>query len=453
MLRARPRIHITSRYQPGREVTAVGFVSGELAGRASGPSHGEPSAGGCLEGTLQPKVRPVLRLTNDQAVRAFLAAQGFNDRPPNGAVTARHFRRVVDRVTLLQIDSVNVVTRAHYVPLFARLGPYDRDDLDHHIYGRRAMFEYWCHEQSYAPIHLYPAMITRMRALEAKPWRRVRRLLEEQPGYLDLVLEEVAAHGPMSARELSDPGTRTGPWWGHGKGKIALDYLFSAGKLAIARRMNFERFYDLPERVIPASVLAQPALSERDAMRERLRHSIKSLAVATAADLCDYFRTTQKEAGPVIDAMVAKGELVPIEVEGWNRPAYTHPHLSIPRSVGGRSLVAPFDSMVWDRRRTERLFGFHYRIEIYVPAPQRKYGYYVFPFRLGEQIVARVDLKADRAAGALRVLGAFSEDGLDRKHVARELRDELDRIAEWLALDRVVLGRRGDLMAELRVAS
>jgi len=394
-----------------------------------------------------------MRLTQQQARRAFIAAQGFTPGRPAGSITSRHFQRVVDRVTLLQIDSVNVVTRAHYVPVFARLGPYDRAALDRFIYKRRAMFEYWCHEQSYVPVHLYPAMGMRMAAFAAKPWRAIRALMAEHPGYIEQVKGEVAAHGPISARELSDPGTRSGPWWGYGKGKIALEHLFSTGQIAISHRSNFERFYDLPERVIPPEVFDQPMLDDHGAMRVRLRHSIRSLGVATVADLCDYFRTTQKKAGPVIDEMVAAGELEPVEVEGWDRRAFADPNLSIPRSVPGRALVAPFDSLVWDRTRTERMFGFHYRIEIYVPAPKRTYGYYVFPFRLDDRMVARVDLKADRKDGVLRAQGVFGEDGIDEIHVARELRDELALMAQWLGLGRIVLGRRGQLMSTLRAVS
>ncbi len=393
------------------------------------------------------------RLTNAQALRAFLAAQGFARPRPTGPITAHHFRRTIDHVTLLQIDSVNVVTRAHYVPFFARLGPYDPAALDRYIYQRPAMFEYWCHEQSYAPLGLYPAMRGRMAAFAQRPWRRVTALRDEQPGYIDSVLEEVGRHGPIPARSLTDPGKSNGPWWGYGKGKIALEYLFALGKVAVARRHNFERHYDLAERVIPAEYLHAPPISDDAAVAARLRHTIRSLAVATAADLADYFRMKQRRIGPVIDQMVAAGELIPVKVDGWDRAAYTHPELTIPREVGGASLVAPFDSLVWDRARAERLFGFHYRIEIYVPKPDRRYGYYVFPFRLGESIVARVDLKADRKGGSLLVPGAFLEVGADRKHVARALRDELELMARWLGLGRIDLGRRGDLMTDLRARS
>jgi uncharacterized protein YcaQ len=391
-----------------------------------------------------------VRLTNDQATRAFLGAQGFRDGRPAASVDARHLRRVIDRVGLLQIDSVNVVTRAHYVPLFARLGPYDRTRLDAYIYERREMFEYWCHEQSYAPVAAYPAMRARMRKMERHPWRRIRELLADQRGYVESVLEEVGERGPISAGELSDPGKSTGPWWGYGKGKLALDWLFSTGRVTVANRVNFQRFYDLPERSLPAEVLEAPELDEGEAIRERLRRSIRSLGVATLRDLADYFRMKPRDIGPHVEAMAAAGELVPAEVRGWHAAAYARPDLTVPRAVPARALVAPFDSLVWDRARTERMFDFRYRIEIYVPEPKRVYGYYVFPFLLDGRLSARVDLKADRAAGVLRVHGAFGESDVDRVHVAKELRDELELMAAWLGLGGLELGDRGDLMAALR---
>ena len=260
---------------------------------------------------------------------------------------------------------------------------------------------------------------------------------------MESVFDEVTEHGPISARGLADPGTSSGSWWGHGKGKVALAYLFAVGRIAVAYRKNFERFYDIVQRVVPEPIREHPALDDPEAMRRQLRYAIRSLGIATLPDLCDYFRVTQTQAGPVVEAMERAGEVVAVEVSGWRRGAYADPDLSIPRAVPGSALVAPFDSLVWDRARTERMFGFHYRIEIYTPAPKRRFGYYVFPFRLDDHIVARVDLKADRQAGALLVLGAYAEDGTDRDRVARALKDELDLMAAWLGLSRVDLGSRG----------
>ena len=394
-----------------------------------------------------------MKLTNAQAVRAFLGAQGFRDPRPVGRVDARHFRRVIDRVSLLQIDSVNVVTRAHYVPLFARLGPYSTDLFDAFVYDRREMLEYWCHEQSYVPVELYPTLGHRMESFASRTWRSLESELERDPGYLDRVLDEVRENGPIPTRALTDPGERTGPWWGYGKGKRALEYLFATGQITVDRRINFERHYDVPERVLPDHVIEQEPMERADALAEWIRRAIRSLGVATVADLSDYFRTRQRDIGPVVDQMVAAGELTPTEVEGWGRSAYADPELRIPRSVPGRALVAPFDSLVWDRSRTERMFGFHYRIEIYVPEPKRTYGYYVFPFRLDEEIVARVDLKADRASGRLLVRGAFAEPDMEHRRVAMELAAELHTMAGWLGLDEVEIADNGDLAPALRSVS
>jgi uncharacterized protein YcaQ len=394
-----------------------------------------------------------VKLTNAQAVRAFLAAQGFRDVRPTGRVDARHFRRVVNRVSLLQIDSVNVVTRAHYVPVFARLGPYAPEALDAFIYDRREMVEYWCHEQSYVPVELYPTLAPRMEAFARRRWASLEAAIEHDADYIDRVLDEVRLNGPLPTRALTDPGERTGPWWGYGKGKRALEYLFATGQITVGRRINFERHYDLPERVVPPEILDREPMSRDDSLAEWTRRAIAALGVATAADLCDYFRTRQRDLGPIIDRLVAAGELVPVHVAGWDRDAYADPGLTVPRAVPGRALVAPFDSLVWDRRRTERMFDFRYRIEIYVPEPKRTYGYYVFPFRLDEAIVARVDLKADRVQRRLLIRGVFGEPGIDRPRVATELLAELESMAEWLGLNDLEIADNGDLAESLRAAT
>lgn len=389
-------------------------------------------------------------MTNAQARRAMLGAQGFTDGRATGSVDARHFRRVINRVGLLQIDSVNVVTRAHYLPVFARLGPYDRDRLDAFIYGTPEMFEYWSHEQAYTPLHLHPVAKVKMAAFARRGSQWAKRIEAEHPGYLDAVYQEVVERGPISSRQLDDPGERTGPWWGYGKGKIALEWLFTIGRIAVAHRVNFERFYDLPERVIPTEVLERPAPHPRDADRERVRVAVRSLGVGTVKDFADYFRMKVKDTALALDDLVAEGLAVPVEVPEWGRPAFADAALTIPRAIRGSALLAPFDPVVWDRQRAERVFDFHYRIEIYTPEPKRTYGYYVLPFMVDGELVARVDVKADRQAGVLRAHGAFGEEGIDRPAVAAELAAELRLMAGWLGLDDVAVGEKGDLAGPVR---
>ncbi|MGH8875439.1 MAG: winged helix-turn-helix domain-containing protein [Acidimicrobiia bacterium] len=391
-----------------------------------------------------------VKLTLDQARRIALAAQGFCDGRPTGKVDVRHLRRVLDRVGLLQIDSVNVLARAHYLPLFSRLGPYPMGSIDHLAYRRGELFEYWAHAASLLPVGHRPLLGYRMAA--TKPWRAVRKIIEDQPEYLEAVLEEVGRRGPVAAGELDDDGPAPGAWWDWGKAKLALEWLFTAGRLAVADRVNFVRRYDLPERVFPPEVLERPMLGPDEARRELLRLAARAHGVGTAADLADYYRIRLSDARPHLEAMAEAGELGRVEVEGWRHPAYLHPEARLPRRVEGRALLAPFDPLIWFRDRTERMFGFHYRIEIYVPASKRVYGYYVLPFLLGGELAARVDLKADRAAGKLLVRGSYRQDGHDPDRVAGELAGELRSMAGWLGLGEVALDRRGDLAGMLRRA-
>jgi uncharacterized protein YcaQ len=378
-----------------------------------------------------------------------LGAQGFADPPPTGNIDVRHFRRVLGRTGLVQLDSVNVLARSHYLPIFARLGDYGRGRLDRWLYRSGEMFEYWGHGASVLPVGLYPLLRYRMRAW--KPGPRTRRVMEEHPGYIESVLEEVARRGPLSVTDLEEPGRRSGPWWGLSKGKTALDWLFAQGRLAVRERLpTFVVVYDLPERVLPEEVLAADEVPRDEATRRFLLLAARCCGVGTAADLADYYRIPPSYARARLQELVEAGRLRPVEVEGWNVSAYLHPEATIPRRVTGRALLSPFDSLIWHRERAERLFGFHYRIEIYVPAERRRHGYYVLPFLLDDHLVARVDLKADRREGVLRVRGAYLEDGRERPRVARELAAELRTMASWLGLPEVALERRGDLAPLLR---
>ncbi len=364
----------------------------------------------------------------------------------------RHVRRVLDRVGLLQIDSVNVLVRSQELPLFARLGPHRRDLLAT-MAADGELFEYWGHEASIVPVENFPLFRFQMEAnRDRAAWPMLLRLHRERPEYIDSVLEEVAALGPVTAGELSDGGRRKGTWWDWADGKVALEHLFLAGYVSARRRPNFEREYDLTERFIPSSVYEQPVPSPEASRRELLALAGHSLGVATAKDLADYYRLKPTRCRDALGELVEEGRLVPVEVEGWKDTAYLDPAARLPRRVRARALLSPFDSLVWYRERTERIFGFHYRIEIYTPAPKRRFGYYVLPFLLGEDLVARVDLKADRKAGVLLVPGVYAEPGVRATEVAAPLAAELELMAAWLGLDRVDVGERGDLANELRLA-
>lgn len=389
------------------------------------------------------------KVTRDQARRYALAAQGFNDSRPSGRADLRHFRRVVNRLGVIQLDSVNVFSRTHYMPFFSRLGPYDRRALDAWLWGSAEVFEYWGHMASLLPIVHY--RLFRWRMERGWIWSQAEQLLADQPEYLDSVLDQVRRNGPLRTSDLDDPGPRNGSgMWNWSTGKVALEMLFVQGRVAAAARPNFVRMYDVAERVIPVEHLEAPAPDQPEAQSELLERAARALGVATADDLADYYRIRMPQARPLIDRMVAEGRIVELEVAGWDKPAYLHPEARLPRRVEGRALLSPFDNLIWYRDRVERLWDFHYRIEIYVPEPKRVYGYYVLPFLLDGDLVARVDLKTDRKAGTLLVKGAFAEHGIDKMRVGRELGEELAAVASWLGLEDVRVGHNGDLAAEIR---
>ena len=391
--------------------------------------------------------------------RIALAAQGFDRPRPPRPPSVNRIWQLVERLGVLQLDSVNVFLRAHYMPVFSRLGPYDRSRLDRiagHGEGRidRRLIEYWAHEASLIPLELHPLLRWRMADVDTEAWGSISRVAHEHPDVVADTLELVAEQGPIRAR---DTGAVRGPprpghMWNWHQGKVALEHLFFTGRVAAARRINFERHYDTVERVIPGEIRARATPSRADAQRELVRVAARALGVATEPDLGDYFRLPRRDSKARVAELVAAGELAPVAVEGWAAPAYLWPEARRPRRVRARALLSPFDSLIWFRQRTERLFGFHYQIEIYTPAPKRIYDYYVLPFLLGEQLVARVDLKSDRTRGVLLVQGAFAESGVDVAHVAGELAGELRLVAGWLGLDEVVVARNGDLAPALTAA-
>lgn len=389
-------------------------------------------------------------------------AQGFADRglADRSAPAHRgHLRRALDRLKLLQLDSVNVAVRAHYMPLYSRIGQYRGELLDdaawqHSSRKPRLLVEYWAHEASLIPVADWPLLRWRMRENAASPRGWNGRLRQEAPGLLADVLEVVKDQGPIGAgaleRELgAERGARRGPWWDRSPTKRAAEVLFAAGELTTRTRRGFERLYDLPERVLPRDVLAADP-DEHEAVRGLVERAADALGVATEPDLRDYYRLAPARSRRAVAELVEAGVLEPVAVQGWRDRAYRHVAARTPRSVRGRALLSPFDPLVWDRARAERLFGFRYRIEIYVPESRREHGYYVLPFLLDGQLVGRVDLKADRKSGVLRVPGAFLEPGQDASRVVAELAESLRDVAGWLGLGGIEVGDRGDLADALR---
>jgi uncharacterized protein YcaQ len=392
-------------------------------------------------------------LSRREAARIALAAQGLNRARRPGRKTRAHLQRTLDRVGLLQMDSVNVLTRAHYMPLFSRMGAYDPSLLDNAAWEpkRRSLFEYWAHEASLLPMSLHPHMRWRMARAERMEgiYGGIASVAREKPEFVESVYREVEQRGPVAASDLDRANHKGSSWWGWTETKIVLEYLFWAGRITTATRRGFERAYDLTERVIPAIIRDIPTPAEADAQRHLIGIAARALGVATEPDLRDYFRLDVADSKARVAELVEAKRLIPAAVQGWRQPAYLDADAARPARVAGRALVSPFDPLVWERDRTERLFGFRYRIEIYTPAHKREFGYYVLPFLLGDRLVARVDLKADRKAGILRVAAAHLEAGADAGRTARELAIELRLMAGWLGLADIVAEPRGALAGEL----
>jgi uncharacterized protein len=397
------------------------------------------------------------RLTLAAARRIALAAQGFGRPRPARPPSVNQIAALVSRLGVLQLDSVNVFSRAHYMPIFSRLGSYDRARLDR-IAGHgtgpidRRLVEYWAHEASLIPLELHHLFRWRMADVHSQAWGSISRIVREQPELVADTYDLVDREGPIRARDTGAvrPPPQAGRMWNWHEGKVALEHLFFTGRVAAARRVNFERLYDIAERVLPPEVREREMPSVEDAQRELVRVAARALGVATEPDLGDYFRLPRAASKARVAELVAAGELLGVQVQGWSAPAYLWPAARRPRKVSARALLSPFDSLIWFRPRTERLFDFRYRIEIYTPAAERVHGYYVLPFLLADALVARVDLKSDRQHGALLVQGAFGEPGIDRGLVCGELAPELRLVAGWQGLQRVSVGPVGDLAPALR---
>ncbi|MEE2851561.1 MAG: crosslink repair DNA glycosylase YcaQ family protein [Actinomycetota bacterium] len=399
------------------------------------------------------------RLSAAQARRIAVAAQGFTEPRPGGEVTRAHLKRLISRIQVLQLDSVSVAVRAHYAPVFSRLGPYDRDVLDRAAWGPRSsrlLAEYWAHEAALMAVEDWPLLRWRMRQYSHGRWGT--HIVKANPELADKIVAAVAELGPSTAGQIEahlEAETRgpRGSWWGsRSDTKWVAEALFSAGVLTTATRVGFARHYDLVERVLPAGVLARE-VDDHEAIRELALRAATALGVGTEADIRDYFRLSAQQIKPAIAALVAAGDIEPADVDGWSAPAYLRAGRTVPRTDRGTALLCPFDPLIFFRPRVERLFEFHYRIEIYTPAAKRRYGYYVWPLLMDGRLVARVDLKADRAADSLRVLGAFGEPGVTKPRVAAALARECESMASWLGLGGLSVAGRGDLAAELRAAA
>jgi uncharacterized protein YcaQ len=387
------------------------------------------------------------------ARRIALAAQGLARPRREGAVGTRQLLANIERLNLHQIDSVNVLARAHYLPAFSRLGAYPAEALDRLAWGKpRRLLEYWAHEASLLPFELQPLLRWRMMRAERGEgtWRSIAAFAHERRAETAAVLKRIGEEGALAASDFETGGA--GGWWGWSDGKRILEWLFWSGRLTTAtRRASFERVYDLPERVLPAATLAAPTPADADAHRALLERAARALGIATARDLRDYFRLSPADAKPRIDELAESGILVPVRVKGWRDVAWLHRDAKTPRRAEGRALLSPFDPLVWERSRTERLFGMRYRIEIYTPAHKRVHGYYVLPVLLRDRLAARVDLKADRKRKMLRIEAAHLEPGAPAD-AAEALADELLLAARWLKLDELIVAERGDLAAPLRDA-
>ena len=398
---------------------------------------------------------PKEKLTAGEARRIALAAQGFGTPRPEGPVAKRQILKLIERLGVVQIDSVNVVSRTHYLPAFSRLGAYPRALLEEVAWGKpRPLFEYWAHEASLLPLSRQP--LFRWRMQDARDgvgiWKGVARFRRERADFVERVLNEIATRGPLSASELEMGHKGEGGWWGWSDAKRAVEGLFWTGELTTAtRRGTFERVYGLPEKVLPKAIMSLPTPPREEAQRELYRIAIRAMGVATAKDLRDYFRMPVEGAKSRLAELAEDGSLLPVAVKGWREPAYLDPAARWPRRIEAQALLSPFDNLIWFRERTERMFGVRYRIEIYTPAAKRTHGYYVLPFLEGDALTARVDLKADRKAGTLLAQASHAEAWASAETPVK-LAAELKLMAGWLGLESVRVERRGDLAAPLAEA-
>jgi hypothetical protein len=377
------------------------------------------------------------------ARRIALAAQGFDTARPKTKATQRQVDALISRLGVIQIDSVNVLVRSQELPLFARLGNHDRNAIPKATEAQK-LFEYWGHEAAHLPVEIHPLFRWKMNAArtgKVTHWG-LTSFYEENKAFVKRTLKHVATNGPTTSRELSTRTEKKGTWWDWDEAKVALEYLFLTGQLmSRGRGSDFARIYDTPERVLPQRIIDAPTPSEHVARKQLLVRSAIAQGVATTSDLADYYRQKLATVKPLIAELVEEGELHTVAVDGWTEKAFVHRNAKLPKQLHATALLSPFDSLVWCRPRNERLFDFHYRIEIYTPKEKRKFGYYVLPFMMNGEMVGRVDLKADRANGALLAHSVHTEKGVKRSAINDVLSAELDAMANWLGLEQVQIGR------------
>lgn len=395
---------------------------------------------------------PTRSLDRTQARRIALQAQGYGNRDRTKPVNRGHLRRLMRKKLLIQLDSVPVIIRTQYLPAFSRLGFYDRSLLDDLAYRRDEWIEAFAHEACLHPVEDEPLLrLFKHRAERGETWGNLAKMAQRDPTYVQQVLEQVAER-PLKASDLSDPRARSGEWWGsRSLGSLALDWLFRTGRVGIRRVGNFEKVYDLTERIVPAEILCQKTPDETEAMAELLVRSARAHGLGTADCLVDYYRLPKRPAKAILPELVEDGRLIQCVVEGTDKPVFMHPEAVLPRTIETHALLSPFDPIVWNRPRASWLFDFEYRIEIYVPKAKRKYGYYVLPFLLDDELVARCDLKTDRAASTLRLLGAFPEPRFKAHEIAEPLAEELLRLAKFVGVDGVTVDARGGLATAVRL--
>jgi uncharacterized protein len=388
-------------------------------------------------------------LTLPQVRRAALRASGLL-RPRPDRVDVRHLRRVLDDLDVVQLDSVNVLTRAHELPFWSRLGPYDTEVLRRWLWLSREAHECWAHVASIMPMGAEPFLRFRHERFR-HPWESVQQLVEQDPDAVARIEEAIRTNGPLTVSDLDHAGQRSGHFWGWNVGKHVLHWLFLSGRTAVHERTpSFVAAYAPRAEVVPSHVLDAPTPPADEAHEVLVARALRAQAVGTVDDLADHHRLKLRDTRAALDRLFARGRAVPVRVQGWDDDAWADPDLVVPRQASARALVSPFDPIAWYRARLERLYDFHYRIEIYTPAPKRQYGYYVLPFLLDDRFVARVDLKANRQRGRLEVRGTFAEPGVDHGRVARELAVELSAMGAWLGTPEVVVADHGNLASSLR---
>ena len=393
-------------------------------------------------------------MSADVARRVALGAQGFADPAPKGSVNARHMQRVMGRLGVIQLDSVPVVIRTQYLPFHSRLGPYDPALLDRVAYKGNTWFEAWSHEASLLPVEAEPKFRwMRERAREGATWKGLYEVAQREPDYVQAVLDEVRERGKVTGGTLSDPRPveRDGSgWWHRSLGVLALDWLFRIGELGIRRQGNFEKVFSPLDAIVPTDVLSQPTPGEDEAIADLIVDSVKSLGVGTAEDTADYFRLPIRDVRRLLPAVVESGRIIEASVEGWQKPAFADPAAKTPRRIVGSTVLSPFDPIVWRRERCERIWGFEYKIEIYVPEAKRRWGYYVLPVLADGHIVARLDVKTDRQESVLRIKAAHLEPGREPADTARRVMSAVENLRRLVAVDSIHVGQRGKLATPLR---